>query len=241
MVYMTFEKKNKTIYCLNQGIKVVLTCMYELNSRLRHSQAHQNSKQSASHCRDKLVTQLIFHTCCSLCTQPASQLIGSKIEENIQQYAETLTPLPLGCGPPEREDDDNCAMPSSDNNMSGGKAENPVPGALFTSHWVWPAGTGTADPPWHPLCCVGGVYQVLEGGVVAVAMATITQGGLYHLNMKRDAQKASNWMIPKSFGWHRSYHVWHKPNTAFHSKSIIPTVHGSGSVMTLGFFASSGP
>ncbi len=39
-----------------------------------------------------------------------------------------------------------------------------------------------------------------------------------------------------------SRYIWHKTNTAFHKKNIIPTVkHGGGSVMVWGCFAASGP
>ncbi len=38
-----------------------------------------------------------------------------------------------------------------------------------------------------------------------------------------------------------SRYIWHKTNTAFHKKSVIPTVkHGGGSVMVWGCFAASG-
>ena len=44
------------------------------------------------------------------------------------------------------------------------------------------------------------------------------------------------------FGRHGPRYVWRKPNTAFHSKNLIPTVkHGGGSVMVWGCFAASGP
>ncbi len=37
-----------------------------------------------------------------------------------------------------------------------------------------------------------------------------------------------------------SCYIWHKTNTAFHKKNIIPTVkHGDGNVMVLGCFAAS--
>ncbi len=39
-----------------------------------------------------------------------------------------------------------------------------------------------------------------------------------------------------------SRYIWHKTNTAFHKKNIIPTVkHGGGSVMVWCCFAASGP
>ncbi len=39
-----------------------------------------------------------------------------------------------------------------------------------------------------------------------------------------------------------SRYFWHKTNTAFHKKNIIPTVkHGRGTVMVWGCFAASGP
>ena len=38
--------------------------------------------------------------------------------------------------------------------------------------------------------------------------------------------------------WHGTHYAWLKPNTAFHSKNLIPTVkHGGGSVMVRGCFA----
>ncbi len=44
------------------------------------------------------------------------------------------------------------------------------------------------------------------------------------------------------FGRCVSRYIWHKTNTAFHKKNIIPTVkHGGGSVMVWGCFAASGP
>ncbi len=44
------------------------------------------------------------------------------------------------------------------------------------------------------------------------------------------------------FGRCVSRYLWHKINTAFHKKNIIPTVkHGGGSVMFWGCFAASGP
>ncbi len=62
-----------------------------------------------------------------------------------------------------------------------------MPGALFTSQrpvCVWPAGTGTADPPLTP----GGVYRALEeegeGGDGGMAMA-VTARGTYHFDQKR--------------------------------------------------------
>uniref|UniRef100_A0A3Q3JS38 Transposase n=1 Tax=Monopterus albus TaxID=43700 RepID=A0A3Q3JS38_MONAL len=44
------------------------------------------------------------------------------------------------------------------------------------------------------------------------------------------------------FGHQSRGHVWHKPNTAFQEKNLIPTVkHGGGSVMVWGCFAAAGP
>ncbi len=44
------------------------------------------------------------------------------------------------------------------------------------------------------------------------------------------------------FGRCVSRYIWHKTNTAFHKKNIIPTVkHDGGSVMVWGCFAASGP
>ncbi len=44
------------------------------------------------------------------------------------------------------------------------------------------------------------------------------------------------------FGRCVSRYIWHKTNTAFHKKNIIPTVkHCGGSVMVWGCFAASGP
>ncbi len=45
----------------------------------------------------------------------------------------------------------------------------------------------------------------------------------------------------KLFGRRVSRYIWHKTNTAFHKKNIIPTVkYGGGSVMIWGCFAASG-
>ncbi len=39
-----------------------------------------------------------------------------------------------------------------------------------------------------------------------------------------------------------SCYIWHKTNTAFHKKNIIPTIkHGGGSMIVWGCFAASGP
>uniref|UniRef100_A0A803JUL1 Transposase Tc1-like domain-containing protein n=1 Tax=Xenopus tropicalis TaxID=8364 RepID=A0A803JUL1_XENTR len=44
------------------------------------------------------------------------------------------------------------------------------------------------------------------------------------------------------FGHQNRGFVWHKPNTAFQEKNLIPTVkHGGGSVMVWGRFAAAGP
>ncbi len=44
------------------------------------------------------------------------------------------------------------------------------------------------------------------------------------------------------FGRCVSRYIWHKTNTGFHKKNIIPTVkHGGGSVKVWGCFAASGP
>ncbi|KAK3556132.1 hypothetical protein QTP70_005614 [Hemibagrus guttatus] len=46
---------------------------------------------------------------------------------------------------------------------------------------------------------------------------------------------------PQDF-WSVSHYVWHKSNTAFQKKNIIPIVkYGGGSVMAWGCFAASGP
>lgn len=62
-----------------------------------------------------------------------------------------------------------------------------MPGALFASQrtvCVWPAGTGTADPPLTP----GGVYRALEeeeGRVECGEAMAVTARGTYHLDQIR--------------------------------------------------------
>lgn len=57
------------------------------------------------------------------------------------------------------------------------------------AYCVWPAGTGTADPPLTP----GGVYRALEeqeGRVKSVGAMAVTARGTYHFDRKRGGQKA---------------------------------------------------
>ncbi len=77
-----------------------------------------------------------------------------------------------------------------------------------------------------------------------------------HKGSSHICQKIS-WLSPRLLGkysvdwWNKSWtfwkvcvslYFWHKTNTGFHKKNIIPTVkHGGGSVMVWGCFAASGP
>ncbi|KAK3556190.1 hypothetical protein QTP70_005587 [Hemibagrus guttatus] len=66
-----------------------------------------------------------------------------------------------------------------------------------------------------------------------------------HLDDPQDFWENTLWTDKRNielFGRSLSHYVWHKSNTAFQKKNIIPTVkYGGGSVMVWGCFAASGP
>lgn len=89
-------------------------------------------------------------------------------------------------------------MPSPHGGVKRGEAKR---GGMARLHWqcqglcspasalcvcVWPAGTGTADPPLTP----GGVYRALEeeeGRVECGGAMAVTARGTYHLDQIRGA------------------------------------------------------